>query len=689
MTMILVGGAVALVVVLAAFALMRRKSPEAPVETVEAEPMRRRAVGATLIADEAAAPVAEPVAPVRESRSIGLTPWSGDERAAEEVVPEAEEEAGEDETPWTEPPRPEPLPEPTPESALAPSPDAGVEEDFPPDPVTPVAAAGGDEPPSILSQLAKKKKGGGANPLAGAIEDAAGGVAGPAPGAATYAESAPPPPREVEESVSVVLRRQVPPRLDEAPRSWLGGRPMMPAEVEWPRSVQPDDPAAGPVPLNFVAQVACEDLPAELWGGVGPRTGWLLFFLNPRDEAGDDERIFRAIHVPVLGEERAPPADLPPVAVEGFGGGDWPFVRPGDIPGEWRRWPVDLVEMPNEAFDDGYRIVVTPKDYASALYEGAPVEGQAPDLSDVAPFSWRGALYAVDAVLRRLDDPAEAPQPLGPGLREALGREGFVAALVPEMRAREARWLSEGEGAILSKEEPLTARERERREAIAPVAAARHAAVERLAGFINQYPGAAAIAARIDDDAAKEAAWRSSAAGRLGQIREAILAHELDSPLSDEDWTALAAHLDADRFEGWSAGWTSRNSDFPVSLDYRALSLLDLARRGIGAATAELVADYYLDPARRHLLPEGVAERMEPHWRALVENRPIRMGGFHDGIQSDPEPGPQAEVLLLQVASDDAMRWMWGDAGAYYAFISPYDLGTGNLGAARIQLEQP
>jgi hypothetical protein len=34
---------------------------------------------------------------------------------------------------------------------------------------------------------------------------------------------------------SVILRRQVPIRFDEEPRSWLGGLPRMPAEVDWPR----------------------------------------------------------------------------------------------------------------------------------------------------------------------------------------------------------------------------------------------------------------------------------------------------------------------------------------------------------------------------------------------------------------------------------------------------------------------
>ncbi|NOS54570.1 DUF1963 domain-containing protein, partial [Acinetobacter baumannii] len=88
------------------------------------------------------------------------------------------------------------------------------------------------------------------------------------------------PPIGISESVSVVLRRQIPPR-NEAPRSWIGGLPMLPDHVEWPRSVSAEHPQKGERPLHFVAQVACADFPAELWGGLGPREGWLLLFIDP------------------------------------------------------------------------------------------------------------------------------------------------------------------------------------------------------------------------------------------------------------------------------------------------------------------------------------------------------------------------------------------------------------------------
>jgi uncharacterized protein YwqG len=102
---------------------------------------------------------------------------------------------------------------------------------------------------------------------------------------------------------------------------------------------------------------------------------------------------------------------------------------------------------------------------------------------------------------------------------------------------------------------------------------------------------------------------------------------------------------------------------------------------------AQLVADYYVDPARRQLIPAPLLPDLEASWRRLVENRPHRMGGYHDGVQSDAAIGPAEHLLLFQLASDEAMHWCWGDVGAYYIYIRPADLQRGDFDAASIVLE--
>lgn len=60
--------------------------------------------------------------------------------------------------------------------------------------------------------------------------------------------------------------------------SWVGGVPRLPATTIWP--------VRNGAPLPFQAQIALSDMPETLWGGLGPRSGWLVFFGN--SENGQD-----------------------------------------------------------------------------------------------------------------------------------------------------------------------------------------------------------------------------------------------------------------------------------------------------------------------------------------------------------------------------------------------------------------
>jgi hypothetical protein len=108
-------------------------------------------------------------------------------------------------------------------------------------------------------------------------------------------------------------------------------------------------------------------------------------------------------------------------------------------------------------------------------------------------------------------------------------------------------------------------------------------------------------------------------------------------------------------------------------------SLFDLARDGLHAAQVQLAADAYVSRELRGLVPDDLVAFMEPRWRALHSNRPHRMGGLHDAIQSEAREGPTRQVLLFQIATDDAMHWVWGDVGAYYVFIDTDRLAAGDF----------
>ncbi|SNT12338.1 protein of unknown function [Sphingopyxis indica] len=140
-------------------------------------------------------------------------------------------------------------------------------------------------------------------------------------------------------ALQVRLMPQIPPRDAILTRSRLGGRPRLPADMDWPRI----DGVKG----DFLAQIACADLPADLWDGLGPRTGWLAIFAHPETGVGS------AIHVAEEGPPREPP--------QGAGNalfGPWGGLRFGDLATlairAFPEWPVDVVagaEAP-PAFDD-------------------------------------------------------------------------------------------------------------------------------------------------------------------------------------------------------------------------------------------------------------------------------------------------------------------------------------------------
>lgn len=98
-------------------------------------------------------------------------------------------------------------------------------------------------------------------------------------------------------SVNVRVRLMPPGSEAGTSRSYLGGRPALPPGMEWPRG--PGGPCA------FIGQIAMDEVPAELWGGIGPRHGRLLLF-----EDTTPRFAIRAIHCPADGSEREFPGPL-------------------------------------------------------------------------------------------------------------------------------------------------------------------------------------------------------------------------------------------------------------------------------------------------------------------------------------------------------------------------------------------
>lgn len=489
-------------------------------------------------------------------------------------------------------------------------------------------------------------------------------------------------PASISESVSVILRRQVPPRF-EAPRSWLGGLPMMPDHIEWPRSISSEHPERGERPLHFVAQIACADLPAELWGGLGPRRGWLLLFIDPNQCGPEGPDAFRVLYVGKLGAERKPPADLGPVHDGVYTGARYDYCRTiEEVPSVWRRWPVDLVVVPNTIAKEDNRTIVAPDNFAEILYAGQRVSRDRNPPSDPEPFTWRGALYVLDTIDRSLAQPV-AEVRIDDTLVEKLNRPGYFGAILAAVDAEDAKW------AALSKPwlegpEPEDETERARRARARAETERRRAKREALAAFLERHPTPDSIVDYLRQSHHPWRRWRAEARERVAGERSAVLAQDLDSPIPADAWQALKARLRQDTFRFWTNRWVERDGD-PLHVSFEEIEVA--ADAGWRTGTAELVADYYVDAARQSLIPPAVLSEFEPWWRSLCYNPPHRLGGYHDGVQSEAQAGPARELLLFQIASDDAMHWCWGDDGVYYVFLDPDALKKRDFARARMTLE--
>jgi hypothetical protein len=177
-------------------------------------------------------------------------------------------------------------------------------------------------------------------------------------------------------AVRVRLVPQIPLRDAIQTRSRLGGRPRLPAALDWPRI----DGVKG----DFLAQIACADLPPDLWDGLGPREGWLAVFAHPMT----GEAII--LHL----AEDGPPREAPQGAGDaifaphgGVGFGDFAALAVRAFP----EWPVDVVAVRPGDSD--------PRDEAAP---GDMTDAADYDIADPAfhPFDW-DSLRLMAAVLDR------------------------------------------------------------------------------------------------------------------------------------------------------------------------------------------------------------------------------------------------------------------------------------------------
>jgi uncharacterized protein YwqG len=484
----------------------------------------------------------------------------------------------------------------------------------------------------------------------------------------------------IEESVTAALRRQVPARFDESPRSWIGGLPRMPAHVPWPVA-QSRYKDRGQVYLHFLAQICCEDLPEQLWGGLGPRSGWLLLFCNVHGEIAMDEstqnRPVQVIHINELGPERPLPEGIRPIgdkehaALYEF----HYFPSRRQTPASWRRWPVDIVSFPNElapeppepAEDEEPEYI--PRLTSEELYQTQSVddrrfyrpEPEELDDPDLWPFTWRGALAVIEAIERRVsarNGPADDPTD-----EDILNDQEWFEAVPARLEDRIDNLNAAIErSSAISSERPKEKSERARLARLKSDTASYEETLE----LVRQVKNTEELKQKFSEIYQNYLLWEESLPQKLAELKLKIQDHPMDEPIGHEDFRPIFDQLNAP-CKLLLLSRYGKDRHFLPRLE--TMNLLRFSDRGFEAARSHIAADLYVaSREKRDLIPQTLLEELEPKWRSLTYSA-HRMGGYHDPVQSDVGEYPRSYVLLFQIASDNAMEWTWGDAGAIYVYV--------------------
>lgn len=508
---------------------------------------------------------------------------------------------------------------------------------------------------------------------------------------------------------SAILKRQVPIRLDETPRSWLGGLPMMPKLQRWPRDLEG-------APLHFIAQICCADLPENLWAGMGPRKGWLLLFvetLKLEDQA--ENKQVQVIHNSRLGSERQPPKDAPTVrhSMSDYIDYGAPNIRPA-VPKFWRKWPVDIVVQDYGVSEVEPKECGAPTVLAEELYEG-PISSNGIYGNPFAldrPLTWRGARYVIEGVLRDLE-PAEfkrrfsgigglldAPEfdrqefdktcrsrvlqhPEFPGgrLYEYSRDRDLYKRVEAEVREeRNVGWVNRAYRGFDSeiarfkgiKAEIEQAHKADEKEGPAKTENAAWN-IQRFEGYrkslenlITQYPKPdpeGALTQEIQERGKEYLEWgvRISAAAKAAMQK--IDSQDPDTPISVEEWEDMLAAFS----EGSALHWIKQDS--VLQKRTREIHL----EKHVGMAVREDILDLYTgDNKALDALPTDLIQDVEARAKYIEPGLPHRMGGLPNPVQDGSLD--KGDHLLLQLGTDGAIGWMWGDVGALYVTISESNL---------------
>lgn len=494
-----------------------------------------------------------------------------------------------------------------------------------------------------------------------------------------------------DEPIMSVLRPDIPVNHGVDATSWLGGLPKMPAHIAWPTTQSTQYPNMT-IALNFIGQICCADLPDGLWGGRGPREGWLLFFQDaqePDPAMTLNAEACQVIYVNQTGPEQQPPRNIWPTFNPVYAG-NGPYLRfPDDAPVTWRRCPVTPTEFAVKAeqsyrgHDGGTYDPFGPQD----LFPGLPA-GRTPknvdensriirvtfDPSDPQnwPFTRRGAVYVLDYTIL-----AAKEQLAGNRSETVLAQNlDFLAGgdAADTLRNDLANHNAKLSAMIAEAQQSLdqigadAIAERDRLNRRIPFLEKKRAADAEMQEKITPLIGTDCedLIAHMQKAHAAFCTWKDSIIGDLTILRGKVVTGDPDDPFPSEAFAPVYKRIWG---EGGQRLWITKDRDTGFAVPEHANYNLQLwFTNALKMTQEEAEFDALFGTAKAaQAIPGDRKEEIEV--AARVFKRPFKMGGFHDGIQSDATD--YAPHLLFQSGDSPAITNLMG---ALYIFIDGEDL---------------
>lgn len=396
---------------------------------------------------------------------------------------------------------------------------------------------------------------------------------------------------------------------NESIHSWFGGSPVLPDYCDWP--------LIGDEAAVFIAQIDCAQLPENLWSGLGPREGYLSFFV-----ARNWPPETKVIYATSQGSTREKPNAASP---EWFKPGG--FHYPTDTPTRTEfqpHWVIDIVTSEKSEADS--------KKPKVSLYDiGIDLTQRS-----FQPFDWETTTGLFQTAINHLN-----------GASDRMSSH-------KEPREREIEGIKE----TLDSEEEVENKDQ---------------LLRRLTNLSN----IGHAFETLKQEHSKSVDEISQLLLRAQKLSETTpFSPEILSPLIEDLASISISHLvPAGDDERESDMLATSVKAYPATLFGRYENETARLNSWIwdfeGYRNDAAIETYNKDPA---ILPPEIRQYYEKKWRSIAEQEAARMLDTPYGFIHDFDI--QKEVVLLELPTSKLLYWIWGDMYHLVLTITKTDLSN-------------